>query len=258
MKESKNNKPVKKIITRLFTVICLSVFIYSAYELSEIGMGYYKNRQVLAEVQDVYEQLDKENHGDGSTEIRKQFESLREINSDIIGWITIEDTKINYPIVQAENNEFYLTRNYKKENSRAGSIFLDYRNELLADEKNMIVYGHRMKDETMFQQLIKYADQDFFEHHPIIYFDTMYEGYDLEVFSVYYTTTEFDYIQTEFSTDEDVEEFHRLIKEKSIYQTDIDLKLEDTIVTLSTCDSTLDSNEGRFVVHAKLIERHEN
>lgn len=255
MKNSGNEKGMKKMVSRVIMTICLSVFIYSAYELSIIGFGYYKNRQVLAEVQHVYKQLEKEENDEGNTEIRKQFESLHEINPDIVGWITIDDTKINYPIVQAEDNEFYLTRNYKQENSKAGSIFLDYRNELLEEEKNMILYGHRMKDETMFQQLTKYADQNFFETHSIIYIDTLYAGYDVEVFSVYYTTTDFDYIQTEFTTDEEIEQFFHSIKQKSMYKTDVGLNSEDTIITLSTCDSTLDKDEGRFVVHAKLIKR---
>ncbi|MEI3613206.1 class B sortase [Pseudogracilibacillus sp. SO30301A] len=255
MSKTKGSNRIKKGISRLFTFVCLTVFIYSIYSLSDIGLDYYHNRQVLAEVQQIYQQVDKEETNGNKTEVRKQFHELHEINPDIVGWITIDDTIINYPIVQTNDNEYYLTRNYKKEESRAGSIFMDYRNELLSDNQNIVLYGHRMKDETMFNQLTKYLDKDFFTNHSKVYFDTLYDGYDAEVFSVYYTTTDFDYIQTEFESKDEYKLLLEEIHEKSIYQTDVKVTENDQIITLSTCDYTIDPDEGRLVVHAKLVER---
>src|SRR5699024_6284321 len=107
-------------------------------------------------------------------QIRPGFEELLAENNDVVGWITIDDTKIDYPIVQGKDNETYLNRNFFHEETRAGSIFMDYRNDVKSDEnKNMIIYGHRMKDGTMFQQLTKYLDQTFVEEHPTFTIDTL-------------------------------------------------------------------------------------
>ncbi|MBO1004060.1 class B sortase [Pseudogracilibacillus auburnensis] len=255
MNETKRPNRIKKRISRFFTLVCLIVFIYSIYALSDIGLDYYHNRQVLAEVQQIYHSFDQEEEIIDPLEVRKQFNELHEINSEIVGWIAIDDTKINYPILQAENNDYYLTRNYKGEESRAGSIFMDYRNELQLDNQNIVLYGHRMKDETMFNQLTKYVDKDFFTHHSKVYFDTLYGSYDAEVFAVYYTTTDFDYIQTEFESRDEYKSLLEEIHEKSIYQTDVSVSEDDQMITLSTCDYTLDPDEGRLVVHAKLVEK---
>lgn len=124
-------------------------------------------------------------------EVRKQFKALQQINQEIVGWITMDDTQINYPIVQAKDNDYYLFRNYKGEDMRAGSIFMDYRNDVKSQNRNTILYGHRMKDGSMFGSLKKMLDEEFFMSHRKLYYDTLFEGYDLEVFSVYTTTTDF-------------------------------------------------------------------
>ena len=167
----------------------LGTFFYSVYELGDIFMDYYENRKVMAEAQNIYEKSD----GRAITrrEVRKQFKALQQINQEIVGWITMDDTQINYPIVQAKDNDYYLFRNYKGEDMRAGSIFMDYRNDVKSQNRNTILYGHRMKDGSMFGSLKKMLDEEFFMSHRKLYYDTLFEGYDLEVFSVYTTTTDF-------------------------------------------------------------------
>ena len=244
----------KKIISRIITMVSLSVFVYSVYALGSIFYDYYHNRQVLAEVQDIYETIEvPENVTYG--EFRSQFYDLHEINEDIVGWITINDTKIDYPILQAEDNGYYLNRNYKREDTPAGSIFMDYRNNVAEENRNTIVYGHRMKDDTMFNSLTKYLDEDFLKDHQTVKYDTMYGSYDAEVFAAYYTTTEFDYIQTEFASDQEYGDFLQEVQDKSEIEADFDVGEEDEIVTLSTCDYTLDPDEGRLVVHAKVVNK---
>lgn len=188
-------------------------------------------------------------------EVREQFNELKEVNHDILGWITVDNTKINYPILQSEDNEYYLTRNYEREESIAGSVFMDYRNDITDYNSNIILYAHWMKDDSMFNGLDKFLDEDFFYNHEAIYFDTMYESYQAEVFSVYNTTTDFNYIQTEFDHQHEYGSLLTEIKQKSKYDTDIELGMEDQIITLSTCDYMLDPDKGRLVVHAKLIKR---
>ena len=246
------------IYQRLITIIAVGVFVFSLYKLVPSLHDYYTNNETLKGVQKIYESTQniKEDHRKGT--IRSSFLPLQEINTDIVGWITVDDTRIHYPILQAKDNEYYLNKNYQKEETRAGSIFLDYRNDPKFERnQNTIIYGHRMKDGSMFGQLKKYLDEDFFNENKTIYLDSLYEGYDLEVFSVYQTTTDFYYIETEFTDGPDYQQFVEKLKKKSMYSTDVTIDSDDTIVTLSTCDYAVDSLEGRLVVHGKLVKRGE-
>ncbi|WP_368986655.1 class B sortase [Caldifermentibacillus hisashii] len=247
----------KKIFGNCINLVCLGTLLFSVYRLVPIFYDYYTNRKVLAEIQDVYQANQKEKKVDEENKdgtIRSVFTELLQINKDIVGWIEVPDTLISYPILQSDNNEFYLSKNYRKENSRAGSIFMDYRNDVKNMGKNTILYGHRMKDQSMFAQLNKYLDSAFFERHRMIYFDTLYERYDAEIFSVYTTTTDFYYIETDFSSDQDFLTFIQQVKDRSLYQTAVEIGPTDKIITLSTCDYSYPGNEGRLVVHAKLIK----
>ncbi|WP_026672662.1 class B sortase [Alkalihalobacterium bogoriense] len=242
-----------KAMHRLGTLLFLSILLFSSYKLGMTFWDYYKNRQVMAEAQDVYyEATIVEEDSDG---IRSQFGPLLEINKDIVGWITVDGTVIDYPIVRAVDNEYYLNRSFKHEETRAGSIFMDYRNNVEMNNRNIILYGHRMRDGSMFTQLNQYLEEDFFYSHPIFYFDTLYKGYDVEVFSAYLTTTDFYYIETDFQSDADYQTFIERLKEKSLFESDVTIEETDQIITLSTCDYTLDRDTGRLVVHGKLKER---
>lgn len=255
----KSEKRPRKKISIIVTIVAVLVFGYSLYRLIDIGIMYYHNKQILTEVQEVYDTLPTE-QADSSIKIeerkvRQQFIDLQEINEDIVGWISIEDTKINYPILQTNDNIHYLDRNYKEEYTPAGSIFMDYRNDVSEYDPNVVVYGHRMRDNSMFNSLTYFLEEDFFNNHGTIQFDTMYESYDAEVFAAYNTTTDFDYIQTDFQLGTDFLTLVHQMKQKSKFQKDIDIGMDDQIITLSTCDYMLDPDKGRLVVHAKLVKR---
>src|SRR5699024_10762423 len=142
-----------------------------------------------------------------------------------------------------------LTENYYGDESRAGSIFMDYRNDITSENLNTVVYGHRMKDGSMFQHLTKFLDEDFFKSHLTFEYDTLYDSYEAEIFSVYNTLTDFNYIQTDFSSKEEYGELLDKMQEKSRFKTDVEVSADDQIITLSTCDYELDQNEGRLVIH---------
>lgn len=255
---SKNGKYKKRIFSRGLTAICLGVFLYAGYGLFDILMDYYKNRQMMGDIQETFYQATSDNqansnHGnDGLKSVRTGFEPLLEINQDIVGWITIDDTQINYPVLQSEDNIHYLDKNYEDNISRAGSIFLDYRNNISEPTRNTVVYGHRMKDGSMFQHLIKFLDEDFVENHPTFQFDTLYNSYEAEIFAVYNTLTDFNYIETNFENDQEYTELLDNIRNESRYDLDVQVDEDDDIITLSTCDYELDENNGRLVVQAKL------
>ena len=211
----------------------------------------------MSEVQDIYYESDSANTAEAaeSNGIRSGFDELLKQNEDVVGWITIEDTQVDYPILHSSDNFDYLKTNYYGDESRAGSIFMDFRNDITSSDLNTVIYGHRMKDGSMFQQLTKFLEQDFFEEHRTFQYDTLYESYEAEIFAVYHTLTDFNYIETDFPSDEAYEKLLNQIQEKSIFQTDIELSADDPIITLSTCDYQLDADDGRLVVHAKLVKK---
>lgn len=254
MAEKKKPSPVKRSLSILVTLASLGVFIYAAFGLGDAVIDYYKNRKMLSNLQDIYyEELDGSESGIGS--VRTGFDALLGMNEDVVGWITVDGTQIDYPILQGEDNDAYLTTNFEGRESRAGSIFLDYRNDILSNDLNTVIYGHRMKDGSMFQHLNKYLDEDFFFEHRTFEYDTLFKSYEAEIFAVYPTLTDFNYIETRFDTGEDYRHLIDEIKERSKFMANVDIAEDDQIITLSTCDYMLDEDHGRLVVHAKLTEK---
>ncbi|WP_368197348.1 class B sortase [Bacillus pumilus] len=242
----------KRVWQRMLTIVCLGVFIYSGSAIGLELFGYYQNRQVLAKAQTMYGHEQEMNESREPGTIRTSFDELRKVNDDIVGWINMKDTMIQYPIVQSRDNAFYLTRNYLKNDTRAGSIFMDYRNDVLHESPNTVVYGHRMRDGSMFAGLTNYLKKDFFDEHRTFQYDTLYQSYEAEIFAVYETTVDFNYIQTDFRDLGEYAHYLQAVRKKSIYQTKTDVSTDDLILTLSTCDHVLAPKNGRLVVQAKL------
>lgn len=258
---------MKQHMSKILTFVYLGVFIVSAFLIGKYFYTYYETSKSLKESQEIYEtalettdELIIENP-DASldealgTDIRPQFVDLQKVNENIVGWVSAEGTKLNNPILQAEDNEFYLDRNFKDKSSRAGSVFMDYRNDMDAHNRNTILYGHAMKNGTMFGDLKKYGEQDYAEKHASVYFDSLYEGYDVEVFAAYETTIDFYYIETDFETDEEFNQYIDEVKERSSIEMPVDVNPDDEIITLSTCDNLVTSNDRRYVVQGKLVKR---
>ncbi len=174
-------------------------------------------------------------------------------NSDTVGYIRIEGTNIDYPVVQSDNNEYYINRDFETCPNKSGAIFLDFRCDVndFSKTRNMIIYGHRMQDGSMFKDLTKYQDEDFFLENRIIQFDTLNGGYKWKVFAVFETTTDFYYIDTDFPYDEVWLAFLNEAKNYSIYNTLTNFYPNDIVLTLSTC--SMEEN-GRLVIMAKLLQ----
>ncbi|MCZ2258569.1 class B sortase [Sporosarcina sp. G11-34] len=245
----------KKYLYRVIMVICLGVFIFASYGLITTAIDYNKNRKVINSIQETFYGVDEGETSDESNSIRAGFDLLQKENDELVAWITMAGTQIDYPILKADNNVDYLKRDFYKETNIAGSIFMDYRNDVGSLGKNTIVYGHRMKDGSMFEQLTKYQDQEFLENNQTFEFDTLYDSYEAEIFAVYITKTEFDYIQTDFENDIEYEQLLTRIQEESMFETDVEVNADDHILTLSTCDYQLDPNDGRLVIQAKLVKK---
>jgi sortase B len=223
---------------RLLMVVCLTVMAYCATEVFKYFYDYMKVSKELDDIQFV--------------EAMSSIDEMKIDNEDIIGWLSLEGTRLDNPVLQTTDNEFYLTHNYLKEESRGGSIFLDYRN-LQLGHQHSILYGHVLRNGTMFGDLHKFTDQVYADEHPTFIFETEHEYYELQVFSAYNTTTDNYYLQTKF-TDDQFKNFLQTIVNRSVIQMPVAVTTADRIVTLSTCTTSLNDKE-RFVVHAKVVQR---
>lgn len=185
---------------------------------------------------------------------RESFSELLKVNKDIVGWIKIGKTRVFYPVVQAKNNEYYLTRSIYHKRIKNGTIFADYRNNMVDLDQNTILYGHNMHDYSMFGDLLFYLEKWFFDKNRFVTFETLYEDMKWEVFSVYQTDTDFNYLITNFKTPQEYKNFLEIIQSKSVFETNVKLTSDDKILTLSTCKKDRRFKDGRLVVHAKLVK----
>ena len=179
------------------------------------------------------------------------FEGLKQINPDIVGWILIEGTNINYPIVQAEDNDYYLDHLFDGSYNKAGCIFLDYRCAPDLSDNHSILYGHHMRDFSMFTQLINYKDPAFYDAHPTALIVSENAYYRIQFFSGYVTNNE-DNAWDVTLTPDDFPGWLADIQSKSCFTPQL-LPPEDArILTLSTC--TYEFNSAKFVLHGFISE----
>jgi len=174
-------------------------------------------------------------------------------NDDIVGHVRVQGTNINYTIAQSTDNDFYLTKDLNKQENAAGSIYMDSDAKVDPLSDNIILYGHNMKDGSMFHNIRYYSDYEYFTTNKYINLMTLYENTQWEIFAFYDTHTDFDYLITDFDSEERHQEFLNEITSRSNHLSPITVTTEDKILTLSTC-TNVDENT-RFVVHAKLISR---
>lgn len=183
----------------------------------------------------------------------KVFSTLQEINKDTIGWLTVNNTRIDYPVVQAKDNDYYLKRDYYQNKNRHGWIFMDYRNNPDELNENTIIYGHNLANQTMFGTL-RYALNSYWykkSANQIITFNTPNENMKFQIFSIYTIPTTNDYLDITFPTTDAYQAYIDLVKGRSIYDFNIEVATDDKILTLSTCAN---GNDKRLVIHAKLIK----
>ena len=243
---------------RSIRIVSIVLFCFAVIQLGRYVYSYKDAKDTLDELQREVQLVDDIVADEGAplssvheVQPMSRTEKLQQINRQIVGWIQVEGTAINNPIMQAGDNDFYLDHNHLNEKSRSGSIFLDYRNDARIVGKHTILYGHVMRDGTMFGQLPNYANQQFLDAHPTFEIELMGNQYKVEIFSAYETTTDFYYIETVFPTKEAYATFLQSIRQKSIVSTLADVVPEDDVITLSTC-TTSTFNEKRFVIHGKM------
>lgn len=185
-----------------------------------------------------------------------QFSQLYEMNSDLIGWLSVPGTDINYPVMQTPDEpDYYLSHNFDKESNSHGCLYARASCDV-ASGHNVTIYGHRMRDGSMFAQLDKYMDQSFFSQYPLIYFDTLHQLRTYQVMAVFLTsaTPDAGFAYHEFETADNEEAYNRFVsqcKELALYDTGVTAAYGDRLITLSTCEYS--QTNGRLVVVAKQI-----
>lgn len=195
-----------------------------------------------------------------SKEVLEEYKNLLISNKKLIGWVKIDDTNIDYPVMQTTDNEYYLDHNLNQEYDKNGSIFMDKDCDVLKPSTNYILYGHHMKSGQMFGQLDLYKKKSYYEEHPYISFDTIYEKGTYQVMYVFrsrvYKETEIVFKYYQFIDANSKQEFDSYMKEMadlSLYDTGVTAEYGDQLLTLSTCD--YQETDGRFVVVAKKVAK---
>ncbi len=229
------------MMKKIINLILILTLIFSSYKVVSKLNEYKKADNIYNELQSEKDNLNSNNN----------IIDLTNINEDYIGWIEIPNTNINYPVLQSEDNNYYLKRDIYKNYLASGSIFLDYRNNDFSD-KNTIIYGHYMRNNTMFGQLKNFKEEKFFYTNNIIkILKPNGDILEYKVFSAYTTSATDNYTQINFNNDEEYKEFLSTIIDKSMFKTNETLNIDDKILTLSTC--SYEFEEARTVVHAKLM-----
>lgn len=295
-----------KILRKLSFYICLIIVIFSFLRIGQEFFKYYKSEikyhELKIEKEKEYDKtnntiIDKKNdinttqeevdlngfdddviYNETPLSVLSQYKSLYDQNNDLFGWIKIDDTKIDYPVMHTpENINFYLHRDWNKEYSYPGSIFIDGRCTYKSD--NIIIYGHNMKNLTMFGNLIYYKNKSYYENHKYITFDTIYEPSKYEIIAVsqafikesdlmnsaedaekniaYAELNNNEYLFYNHIDFEDTNSFNEYVdymKEHSYYDIDSDAKFGDKLITLCTCTNTTKYQNERLLIVAKKIE----
>ena len=253
IKKSKHIKETKNQKQRIFIIIFIISICAITYYFYNINKNNGKN--ILANTD-----IDKEKVTEQRTERMLQVEELKKKNEDIIGWIEIEGTNINFPVVQGTDNEYYMKHTYNKENSTDGAIFLDKNYDWNIPSSNLLLYGHNNKNGTMFQNLLKYKDESFYKKHPTIRFTTINDDSQYEIISaflsrVYYEDEQNVFRYYYFINANDETEYNNYVEESkkaSLYDTKKSAEYGEQLLTLSTC--SYHTEDGRFAVVAKKVK----
>ena len=277
--EKKIEKPKTKIVKKkrlrpwvfyLLIIIFSSILIFSGYQIYK----WHKDNQNIKELKkDIDTDIKpKENNEQGELVnppddknsdywyyinlpfYEVDFNELKKKNSDTVAFIHMNNTNINYPVVQTSNNDYYLTHAFDKSKNNAGWVFMDYRNTLSPLSDNVVIYGHGRVNKTVFGSLKDALSKSWQKNKDnfVIWLSTPNENLLYQIFSIYTIQSESYYISTDFATNSDKQNWLNTMKQRNTASIDTPVDVNDNIITLSTCQN---NNGGRIVVQAKLIKR---
>ena len=270
----------KKIITGVIFVIALAMFLFSGFSLLKAFREYKKGD---AEYSSLETYVTRETDGHEVTidetesefvyetendvvtghTIKKRlyskksivdFDSLKKINSDLVGWLLIDSLGISYPVVQTDNNDYYLHKTFEKKDNFAGCLFIEYQNHSDFSDNNTIIYGHNMKNGSMFGKLRKILEDGVYSKDPYFWIYTEEKVYKFHVFSARTVSVDSESYTLQFATPDDFQSYLNEVAGKSELKCDqVSVDANDKIVTLSTCTG---DESTRFVIQGKLVRTY--
>lgn len=231
------------------------IFIFSLYQIIDTISEYAESAAIYDKLtEEIVKSNDTDVWNDEKENISAEievapisvdFNALLEQNKDVIGWIYCENTPINYPVLQSEDNNYYLRRMINQKYNIAGSVFMDYRCQADLSRPNTIIYGHNMKNDTMFGTFTDYNEQAYYDEHPILWLLTPVQDYKIELIAGYVTPSTSD-VYKDFYTEEELKTHIEDSVKKSTFVSIADIASVDRIVTLSTC--SYEYSTARYVL----------
>ncbi len=258
-----NNLKLISILCIYVSIVCI-LLIKSYDYIEKLSIDILNNELIQEMSNNVTDEDDYLPDGDEPTnetfeEVRDKYDldnsiaALKKINNEVVGYLIVKNTNISYPVVQHSDNSYYLKRDIYKKSTSMGWLFMDYRNDPLDFNDNTIIYGHSMKNGTMFGTLKKTLNSSWRKdsENMIITYTTENAEYQFKIFSIYKVDYTTDYLKTVFDTPEDKLEFIKMLQDRSVFKSNVKVGKDSHIITLSTCTG---SNNKRLVVHAVLLE----
>jgi sortase B len=259
-RKRKTDKKKKKSFFTLLIIICAIVFCTSAYML----ISYWMEGEKVEKAYDNLRELPDAQQTDKYSGLLPAYEKLHELNKDFVGWLKITDTAVDYPVVQTISDpEYYLARNFAGEKSASGTLFASEISDITTPSDMIIIYGHHMKNGSMFGGLKKYLKRDYLEEHRTLRLDTLTERHEYEVIAVMRTsvsliatdegvTSEFPYYEySNFGDEEDFTKFMDYVQKFDVYDSGYTAEYGDRLILLSTCEYT--RKNGRLLLLAKEV-----
>ena len=247
----------KKIVFNCIFVVLILTFVISSINLLSYFISERQQNAVITETQQIWNEAISKN--ENTADLNAIFDPLLKINSDTMAWINIPNTKINNPVCQTDNNDYYLDHNFKKEKSRYGTLFFDYRDIISAEgsSKNLVIYGHNMKDGNMFADLLKYKNLSFYKQNPTFTLTTRYTQSEYRVFSVFLINSKpnddngylYNFLRNSFVDDDSFNAWINEARKRSLIGKTVNVDEGDEILTLVTC--AYDFKDARLVVMAR-------
>ena len=258
----------RRLRTAILVVAAMScladfgIYYYDSYKAQKLSAQLTEKKndaavnQMYGQTQTVQENADGQQI---TLTVLDEYKSLYNQNKNLIGWLEIADTNIDYPVMQTADNEYYLNHNINQEEDKNGTLFLDSACDVVKPSTNFIIYGHNMRSGNMFGNLDKYKSESYYKDHPMIRFDTIYEKGTYQVMYAFmshiYKEDEiaFKYYQfIDAASEQEFDSDMRSMQEMALYDTGVTAQYGDRLLTLSTCD--YEESDGRFVVVAKRME----
>lgn len=256
---NKKKKSALLILSVVLVVIVAAGIAFALYSNKNPSSESVYNSPSESEVQSVSE----------STTVPEKYNEYYEKNNDFVGWIKIDGTPIDFPVVQCKNNQYYLSHDFYKNPEARGTIFMDYDSDKDLKYKNTVIHGHNWYDETVFSQLDAYGDIDYYKAHPVVEYNTRTELHKWKIISVFITSASesedngyiFNYVYPHMGGD-NFSAYSSELKKRTLFDTGVDYNENDKFLTLSTCTRRVDKDnqraDCRLVIVSRMVRENES